>query len=479
MRRAIPTGAALLPLALAACTPGPQHPTTDIALAPPVTAATIAPVSGAAQQIVPDATVSPDWWRQFASPQLDALVERALAANNDLASAEAALRQARQQAAATFGASLPQIDASFQPSRTRTSRTFSNPLQDPNEYLYSLHTAQVTVSYQLDVFGQNRTKVRSARAAADVATDKLVAARTTVIANLVTAVIQRASIVAQIDAANRAIQSNTELLGLLNLRQQLGDIGLQDVAAQQTALATAQGVLPGLLRQRTQQDSLISVLIGVAPGSPLPALPTLADLTLPGTLPVALPAQIVANRPDVRAAEAQMRGAAADVGTAIAARLPSFPLTANLGGTAEHIGDMFASGNPFYALIGSVTQPIFHGGQLLHQQRAAEAALDGAKAQYRGVALQAFSDVANALAGLRSDADALDAASRASDAAERNLTYTRRQLELGGVGTLVLLNAAASSAQAAGQLVQARAARLADTVALFQAVGGGVDNRIR
>ncbi len=479
MRRGPVLAAALLPLALGACTLGPRHPTTDIALAPPVAAATIAPSAGIAQEIVPGATVSPDWWRRFGSAALDALVVRALAANTDLAGADAALRQARQQAAATFGASLPQIDASDQAERSRTSRIYSNPLQDPNDYLYTLHTAQVTVSYQLDVFGQNRSRTRSARAAADVAADRLAAARTTVVATLVTAVIQRAALDAQIAAATRAVGSNSDILRLLDLRQRLGDIGLQDVAAQQTALATAQGVLPALLRQRTQQDSLIAVLVGIAPGSPLPALPALADIALPARLPVALPAQIVANRPDVRAAEAQMRGAGADVGTAIAARLPSFPLSADLGGTARHIGDMFASGNPFYALIGGITQPIFHGGQLLHQQRAAEAALDGAKAQYRGVALQAFADVANALAGLRSDADALDAAARASDAAERNLTYTRRQLELGGVGTLGLLNASASSAQAAGQLVQARAARLADTVALFQAVGGGVDRDVR
>jgi outer membrane protein TolC len=117
---------------------------------------------------------------------------------------------------------------------------------------------------------------------------------------------------------------------------------------------------------------------------------------------------------------------------------------------------------------------LFHGGQLLHRQHAAAAALDAAKAQYRGAVLQAFADVQDALTGVATDAQALDAASRASSAAERNLDYTQRRLELGGVGTLVLLNASNSAADAASRLVSARAARLIDTVALYQAVGGGV-----
>ncbi|PTS88723.1 metal transporter, partial [Sphingomonas sp. HMWF008] len=209
-------------------------------------------------------------------------------------------------------------------------------------------------------------------------------------------------------------------------------------------------------------------------GSDLPPLPGLAALALPHDVPLAVPSELVARRPDVRAARAQLEGAGADVGVAIAARLPNMQLSANAGGTAQHIVDLFQNGNPFWALIGGLTQPLFHGGALRHQQRAAEAALDGAKAQYRASVLQAFGDVSDALTGLRTDADALDAAARASDASARTLGYARRQLALGDVGTLVLLNAAAADAQARAQLIQARAARLTDTVAIFQAAGGGV-----
>ena len=188
-----------------------------------------------------------------------------------------------------------------------------------------------------------------------------------------------------------------------------------------------------------------------------------------------MPSDLVARRPDILAAAAQLAGAGSDVRTAIAARLPSITLSASAGGSAERFGDMFRNGNPFWTLIGGITQPLFHAGALRHQQHAAEAALDGAKAQYRTAVLAAFGEVSDALTGLATDGDELDAATRAADAAGRGLSFARRQLALGDIGTLALLNATAANAQAQAQLVQARAARLTDTVTLFQAAGGPVE----
>lgn len=465
-------------LMTSACALGPQHPTTDLSMAPPVAPATIAPTNGTAQTIEPGAQVRADWWKNFNSPALNDLVERALVANNDLAVADANLRQARENARVATGARLPQVDLNYQAERQNTSDQLANNLKDDQVYLYTLHTATVNVSYPLDLFGGLKSQARSARAQAEVAAHRRDAAHTMVIANLVTAVVQYAQYADQLAAAKESVANYHNLLDMMLKRQKLGDIGAADVSAQQTALATAEGAIPVLVRQLDHQRSVIAMLIGVAPGSTLPKLPTLDELALPADLPVGLPAQIVANRPDVRAAEANMRGAGADVGVAIAARLPLLQLTAVAGGTSTNFGDMFAAGNPFYSLIGAVTQPLFHGGQLLHKQHAAEAALDAAKAQYRNAALQAFSDVQDALTGVTTDGQALDAATRASDAAERNLDFTQRQLQLGGVGTLVLLNASNSAAQAASQLVQARAARLIDTVALYQAVGGGINTGV-
>lgn len=462
----------LMPLLLAGCTVGPHNPTTPVALPPVRVPETIAATSGTPQTVVIGQTVPAEWWHAFGSTRLDALVAETLAHNNDLATAEASLRQARELARVAGAATGPQIDANYQAQRIRVSQAFANPLSaDPDQYLYTLHTAQLTVAYPLDLFGAGRNKVRSARAAADVAAHRLVAARTTAVANLVLAVIQHAAFQAQVDATRSAIDSNRTLVDLLQRRRAIGDVGEADVAAQQTALATVEATLPALERQARHQAGLIASLTGRAAGTPIADLPTLADLRLPADLPVSLPADIVAHRPDVQAADAQMRGAAADVGTAIAARLPMVQLTGSAGGQATRFIDMFATGNPFYALAGSITQPIFHSGQLLHQQHAAQAALDGAKAQYRAAVLQAFLDVDDALAGLENDAVALDAATRADAAAGRSLTMMQRQVELGAQGTLALLTASSAASQASVQLVQARAARLVDTVALYQACG--------
>ncbi|WP_288936509.1 efflux transporter outer membrane subunit [uncultured Sphingomonas sp.] len=458
---------------LAGCSIGPRDLDPHAALPPAPAAVRIAPIGGPAQA-TGETAVAADWWTAFRNPSLDGLVAEALAHSTDVAVAEATLRQAREQARVAGAALLPQADASYQAQRTRVSNALSPAVADQNQQLYTLHTAQATVTYDVDLFGLNRNRLRSARAAAAVQAHRLDAARMTVVANLVTAVITRASLAEQIAAAQTSIRVNRDILGKIQQRQRLGDVGLADVATQQTALATAEGVLPPLIRAEAQQRVLIGTLIGRAAGSPLPALPDMASLTLPETLPAVVPSDLVARRPDVQAAEAQLVGAGADVGTAIAARLPSIQLSASAGGAAQRFGDLFATGNPFWSLIGGITQPIFHGGALRHQQKAAEAALEGAKAQYRAAVLQAFGDVANALTGLQTDADALTAATRASDAATQALTFARRQLALGSVGSLQLLNATGADAQARAQLIQARAARLTDTVAIFQAAGGPI-----
>ncbi|MDP1027927.1 efflux transporter outer membrane subunit [Sphingomonas sp. KR1UV-12] len=463
----------LLGGALSACTVGPHDLDAHASLPPAPVAQRFAPATGPSQatRIAP---VPADWWRSFGNAQLDALVDEALAHATDIAVADAALRQAQEQAGATAGSALPQVDASYQAERQRVSNALSPAVADQNQQLYTLHTAQVTVAYGLDLFGGTRARIRSARAAAAVQGHRLDAARASVVANLVQAVIQRAALADQIAAARTSITVNRDILQALTRQQQLGAVGAADIATQQTALAGAESALPPLIRAEEHQRVMIGTLIGRAAGSDLPALPTLASLILPAELPLALPSDLVARRPDVLAAQAQLEGAGADVGTAIAARLPSIQLSASAGGIAQRFPDMFASGNPFWALIGGITQPIFHAGALRHQQRAAEAALDGAKAQYRAAVLQAFGDVSDALTGLATDADALDAATRASMASGRALTFVQRQLALGDVGTLALLNATGADAQARSQLVQARAARLTDTVALFQAAGGPI-----
>lgn len=460
--------------ALAACAVAPRDLDAHIVLPAATMPAPITPES-APRQLFSGSFVSPAaWWTAFGSPRLDILVTEALRHNNDIATADASLRQAAEQARAAAGALLPQADASYQAERTRVSNAISPVIANQNQQLYTLHTAQVNVSYTLDTFGGTRSRLRSARAQAAVQRSRLDAARISVVSNLVQAVIQRAALADQLTAAQTAVTVNRDILNRLQLRQKLGAVGAADVVTQQTALAAAEGALPALVRQEAHQRVVIAALLGRAAGDPLPDLPTLAQLTLPTQLPAVLPSDLVAQRPDVQAARAQLEGAGADVQTAIAARLPSITLSANAGGAAQRFGDMFKNGNPFWTLIGGITQPLFHAGQLRHQQRAAEAALDGAKASYRTAVLTAFGEVSDALTGLSTDAVALDAAARAATASNQALTFARRRLALGDIDTLTLLNASAADAEARAQLVQARAARLTDTVALFAAVGGRI-----
>lgn len=466
----------LLGLSVAACSVAPRIVVPPITLPPAPVPQDFAPVHGP-DQLAQLAPVPVQWWRTFGNTDLDALVEEALHHATDIAVADATLRQAREQGAAAAGAALPQVDASYQAQRTRVSNALAPAVTDATQQLYTLHTTQVTVSYGLDLFGGTHARIRSANAAAEVQRHRFDAARTTVIANLVQAVIQRAALAAQIAAGETSVAVNRDILAQLLKRQKLGAVGAADIATQQAALASAEAALPALVRSEAHQRVVIGALIGRTAGSPLPKLPNFSGLAIPHDLPLLLPSDLVARRPDVQAARSQLEGAGADVGVAIAARLPNIQLSASGGGTAQHLFDMFQSGNPFWTLLGGVTQPIFHAGALRHQQRAAEAALDGAKAQYRAAVLQAFGDVSDALTGLRTDADAFDAASRASDASARALGFIRRQLSLGEVGTLALLNATGADAQARAQVIQARAARLGDTVALYQAAGGGVLER--
>lgn len=470
----------LLPAALlwlgatASAAPPPQPPSLPSGPGAGAMLEPIAPAGEPAQAIDTGAPTPPRWWTRFGCTMLDSLVDRALANSEDIKQADAALAQARELALAAGGALGPQVDASYSAQRARTSASLAPPVTDANQLLYSLHTAQVTVSYPVDVFGGLHARGRSARAAAKAQHFRLLAARQTLVANLVNAVVTHGALVDQIAATRAAIGANRDVLALLRQRLKLGAVGESDVVTQEAALAALETGLPALQRAEVRQRALVAIYLGVAPGSALPDLPASECLKLPETLPVALPADVVRNRPDVRAAEAQAQGAAADLGAAGASRLPSFTLSANAGGTAQDFASMFATGNPFYQLIGSVTAPLFHSRTLLHQQRAARAALAQAQAQYRAVVLQAFADVSDALTGLRTDGDTLSAALRQADAAERAYTFARRQLAIGEVGSFTLLNAQAVRQQAQVQLIQARAARLTDTVALYQANGASI-----
>jgi NodT family efflux transporter outer membrane factor (OMF) lipoprotein len=474
---------AALPLLVASCAVGPDFlkPAAPAVSGytpeplPPETAA--APIAGGeAQRFAVGSDISAQWWTLFQSPALNALVERALKANPNIQAAQAALRVALENVYAQQGAYLPSVDGSFNASRNKTSNSLA-PVPANNSNIYSLYTGQLSLSYAPDVFGLNQRTVESLQGQADAQRFQLEAAYLTLTSNVVAAAVQEASLRAQIKATQDIIAIERELLGLLRKQFELGAVAGLDTAAQEATLAQAEATLPPLQKQLDQQRNLLAALSGAFPSDEPAERFELATFKLPVDLPVSLPSKLVEQRPDVRAAEASLQSASAQIGVAVANRLPNITLSAAWGTAALSTGGLFGGANSIWTLAGQITAPIFDGFALLHRERAARAAFDQAAAQYRSTVLGAFQNVADTLRALGSDADAVRAQDAAERAAGTSLGIARRQLELGQINYLSLLNAQQTYLQAVINLAQAQAARYADTAALFQALGGGWWNR--
>jgi len=443
----------------------------------PVQTASAEVAGGAAQKFLGGRDIPGDWWTLFHSPALNGLIEDALKANPNLTAAQAALHQAHELTLAGEGAFFPTVQGSFSPSRNKTATGALSPASASGNPYYSLYTAQVSVSFVPDVFGATRRTVENLAALEEAQRYQVEATYLTLTSNVVLAAIQEASLRGQIAATQEIIKAESDALDILHNQLKLGQAAGGDVAAQEAALAQAEATLPPLQKALGQQRDLIAALAGRFPSDTPSATFELAALQLPRELPVSLPSQLVDERPDVRAAEAQMHAASAEIGVAIAAMLPQFSLTPNIGTASNTLASMFGPGTSFWSLAGSAAQTIFDGGILLHKKRAAEAELDQAAAQYRAAVLTAFQNVADSLRALQDDGNALKAAAAAERAAATSLDITRRQLALGAIQYLALLNAEQTYQQARVNLVQAQAMRYADTAVLFQALGGGWWNR--
>ena len=436
--------------------------------------------AGAAQRFVRGRDIPGEWWTLFRSRPLKAVMERALKNNPDLMAAQAALRVARENTAAGRGAFYPSVDGSF--SATRQKSAISSPPSDPatpatTGPIFNLFTGQVSVSYSPDVFGAVRRAVESLEGLEEAQRFQLEATYLTLTSNIVLAVVQEASLRGQIAATQRLIKIARDVLDLLKRQQGLGQIALADVVVQEAALAQIEQTLPPLQRQLAQQRHLLTALTGRFPSQEGAERFELAMLHLPQDLPLSLPSKLVEQRPDIRAAEGNLQSASALIGVAIANRLPNITLTANSGSTALALDQLFSPNTGFWNVAGVAAQPIFRGGALLHRELAARAAYDQAAEQYRSTVITAFQNVADSLTALQNDAVALQKAVAAERAALRSLDITRERLRLGDISFLLVLNAQQTYLQALIALVQAQANRLADTAALFQALGGGWWNR--
>ncbi len=429
------------------------------------------------QRLEPDLDISGQWWTLFHNKPLNELIDLALRNNPDLAAAQAALKQARENVYAQEGSYLPTISGNFTPSRNKTATASLSPATASGNPYYSLYTAQLNVSYNPDVFGLNRRQVESLVALAEVQRYQLEATYLTLTANLVTSAVTEASLRGQIQATEDIIKLEQSSLDISRKQLSFGSIAGVDVLSQQATLAQTQATLPPLQKQLAQERDMITALTGNLPSEAVSQTFTIDALQLPSDLPLSLPSKLVEQRPDIKQAEQNLHSASALIGVAVANRLPVLSLSAFGGSQAIHVSDLFAPGNGFWSIAGSVTQPLFDGGTLLHKERGARAAFDQAAAQYRSTVITAFQNVADALRALQTDADAVSVATTAANTANAALGVTREQLRIGQISYLSLLNSEQTELQARLTLIQAQANRLADTAALFQALGGGWWNR--
>ena len=486
-------------LALAGCAVGPDFhkplaPQTagyTVTPLPPGTAGADDVPGGNAQQFISGADVPFKWWESFGNPALNELVEQAFMANPTLPAAQAALKQAQELVSAQRGYFFPSVAAGYSFERQKVSGNTASssapgvqgngqnlsPNGPAQPLIYSYHTAQLTVGFTPDVFGTNRRKVESLEAQAELQHYELEATYVTLASNVVATAIQEASIRAQLAAVQQIIGLNEKSLKVLQDKMLQGYAMRIDLANQEAQLAQARALLPPLSKQLEQTRDLLRLLAGDLPDHELTQSFELSALTLPPSLPVSLPAMLIEQRPDVLAAQEELRSTNAQVGVAVAAMLPQFSITGAAGGGANEFGWMFANGGPFWNVIAGVSQPLFQGGTLYHTKKAADAALRQAAAQYQLTVLTAYQNVADTLHAVVADADGLADARTAERAAHVALDVTLEQLRNGYTDYLSTWAAEISYQQALLNLVQAQATRFGDTAALYQSLGGGWWNR--
>ena len=425
--------------------------------------------AGHAQTLASGKDIPAEWWKLFQSPALDELVRMALEQSPTLAQARAKLTQAQENFSATRGGTqIPKVDAQAAANRIDVGAA-PLPVASP----FDLYLATVNVSYTLDLFGASRHELEALQAQVDFQRYEFEAARLTLAGNVVTAAIREASLREQLATTETSVAIEGRQVVITERLEELGTAAHADVVAQRLELARVRALLPELRSQLEQVRNRLAVYTGQTPADArLPEF-RLGDLQLPAELPLSLPSELTRQRPDIRAAEALLQQAGARVGVATANMFPRITLSANLGSLAADSGDLFTSGSDFSFLLGSLTQPIFHGGELRAKRRAAIAAYEQAGAAYRQAVLQGFQNVADVLQALHADAEILAQRAEAETMARRYYDITSARYQAGGVSQYFLLDAQRKLLDTSRERTQAAANRLADSAALLQALGGG------
>ena len=423
------------------------------------------------QRFVLGKKITGDWWQLFHANRLNAVLEQAIAGNQNIIAARATLAQAREVVAQAKGPLYPQVDLSSGVSRQQVSEAaLGLPGVTPPFNIYSIGP---TVSYSLDPFGGNRRRVEQQEATAVYQAYQLDAAYLTLTGNAVTQALNIASARAQIKAVESIIKDDQENLRLVNSEFQAGEATQIDVEIATSQLEADRTLLPPLRQQVSVARHALSILLGRLPADWVPPDFDLTEFTLPDELPVTLPSDLVRQRPDILASEAQLHAASAAIGVATAQLYPNINLSASFTQEALATSVLFTPASSAWTIGAQLLAPIFHGGALEAQKQAAVDAFDGALATYKETVLTSFGQVADVMEALSHDAELLEAQRRALEAADRNLKLTQTTYQYGNVGVLQVLDAQRLAEQARLGYVRATAQRYLDTVQFLTAMGGG------
>ncbi|GAB7523168.1 efflux transporter outer membrane subunit [Paraburkholderia sp. 2C] len=431
---------------------------------------TISGVTGEPPQTLRDAVeVKRDWWTLLGSPELDRTVHLAIAGNWSIKAAQARLKRSSEMVRVARGGLYPQIDVGANALRQKLEATELGP-QAFGFPVFSAFSTAAVFSYEPDVFGRTRRRIEQVAADEEVQRQALNAAHLDVAHATVTLALQIAASQALIAATRDIIASDQRTLDLVRSARAAGVASDRDVTAAQAQLDQDRTPLGTLQQQLDAARDSLAVLVGKVPVDWAPPDFALERLTLPDDLPLVVPSELVRDRPDIRAAQAQLHAASAAAGVATADLYPRFNLTATVGASGLMGGPVAAA----WSLVGGVAAPVFHGGALKAQKRGAEDAYDAAFAQYQETVLQAFAQVAQTLHALSNDADSVQTRQQSLASADTALALARRGYNGGTLGIVQLLDAQRVQQLATLELVKARTQRFSDTIELFIVSGGGV-----
>ena len=424
---------------------------------------------GQAQHFEPNAPVVGDWWKLFRSPSVDARIDAAVSNNPTLQAAQSSLRASEDALRAGYGVFFPQVDVAAAATRER----FGLAGVSTAKRTFSLYTLSGSVVYTLDVFGGERRAIESEQAQVEAQRYLTVTAYLTLVGNVVNATIAEAAYTAEVNATRRLIAEERDQAQITTAQARAGLVSYTGVLALEAQLAATEATLPVLRQKLTQTENLLATLLGKEPVNWASPRVELSTLSLPGELPLTLPSELVRQRPDILAAEADLHRASADIGVATAALFPSFTLSGSYGWNSTSLTDLIVPESRLWALGAGLAAPVFHGGTLWFQRRAAIDTYRQALSIYRQTVLNGLAQVADVLRGLQHDAQQVAAQSRQFHAAQEGLRLTEGNYHAGLVDYLQVLIANGQYEQATISYIGGRAQRLQDTVALFVALGGG------